>query len=217
MRLLPLSNPAPPPEEDPQEVSVLEIDASDLEEQGEQTLYDRLRDVATSAAPEHMRAVNSAKNLLPQHIPILLLRVQGFRSAEIASMLGITPATVYRVLNSQPGRAMLLKLYAEAGLAVADAGRAFLEAAPMAADVVIELAQEGNKEETRLKAAFSILDRAGYGATKKTEAKHTVEVNATVSTKELDELRTALREAIEIEADFEVVVQDAPEDAEDAA
>ena len=206
MRLLPQNMDQPP--EDSGADSV-EIDATTLEPAPEQTLFERLQEVAIEIAPQHMRQVVYDKVLQPEHIPIILLRVQGYRHYEIAQIIGKGTGLVHRVLNSQAGQAMLTRLYAEAGFAAADAGRAFVEAAPMAADVVIELAENAAKEETRLKAAFSILDRAGYGAVKKNESVHKVEVGVSnVTVAELSDLRQALREAIEVEAEFEVVEQE---------
>lgn len=214
MRLLPTVADMPPED---QGASSVEIDASTLEASSEgETLFDRLKDVAVAVMEPHVKRDFIQKQLLPQHTPILLMRVQGFRQYEIAQALGIDRTTVSSVLRSEAGRNILMQLYAEAGFQMSDVGRSFVDAAPMAAEVLLELAENGTKEETRLKAAFSILDRAGYGAIKKNESKVTVEHKATVSTAELDELRQALREAIEVDAEFEVVEEE-PSSAEDAA
>jgi len=216
MRLLPQNNEMPPEEPG---ASFVEIDATALESQDAdgQSLFDRLKQVAIAASPDLMRrAVDDGRQLKPEHLPVILMRVQGMRPAEIAGVLNIAPVTVYRILRSVPGQNLLTQLYAEAGIQMGDIGRTFQEAAPMAAEVLLELAETATKEETRLKAAFNILDRAGYGATKKSESVHKVEVSA-VGVSAIAELREALQEALEVEADFEVIEQAPTPPSEDAA
>lgn len=214
MRFLPEAQTAPPAVEEVPEA----ISAEQVESAKGASLFEKLQTLAIEIAPQYMRKaqIERIDALRPDHIPILLLRVQGHTHAEIAQILGCGTGTVYRVLRSVAGQELLTRMFVEAGMQAADVGRAFVEAAPMAADVLVELAQEGTKEETRLKAAFSILDRAGYGAVKKNESLHKVEVQTTtVSVRELDELRQALQEALEVEADFEVVEEEPAKDTEE--
>lgn len=60
------------------------------------------------------------------------------------------------------------------------------EAAPLAFQTIEELMRDGKSESTRLKAALETLDRAGYGAVKKTQTEN-LNVNIDSTINELNE------------------------------
>ncbi len=134
------------------------------------TLRERLGDMMTSAMPDKTPDYYHVKELQPHHIPWFMLRVEGgLTLKEIAQIAGVTHIAVRNVFNSAPGRELMIQLYKEQGIQSVDVFQTFRDVAPIAAEIVLSIAQDSEKDETRLKAAFSILDRAGYGATKKVE------------------------------------------------
>lgn len=181
-------------------------------------LFSRLKDIARRAVPE-IETKDWAKGfqdkIEPQHIPFFLMRVQGYTLKEISQMTQVSVATVKRKLASPAGQELLRELYAEAGMVPGEITGAFQDAAMDAVEIVVDLAHHAEKEETRLKAAFSILDRAGYGAVKKQETKSTVTVT-TVSSKDLEEMRNALQESMEMPAEFEILSSTPIPEDEDA-
>lgn len=172
------------------------------------SLWERLAYIARNAAPiTEYRSPYLEREIKAHYVPFFLLRIQGLRIVDIAAHTGFNPNTVGAVLRSRAGQRLLAAMYAEAGMQTADIASAFQEAAPLAVQTVIAEMMDAEKPEIRLRAAFSILDRAGYGAARKHEIvgeiKHTIVTNPT-----LDTMRTALEESLlgdEVDADFEIL------------
>lgn len=139
--------------------------------------------------------------LNPVHIEIIMMRASGIKQRTIAQFLGLTDSTVSIVLGHPDAQYIMARVLGNAAHEVADVSERFKLMAPEALETVAEVMRFG-KEQNRLKAAFSILDRAGYGAEQKTKITH--EVN--VPTESINLLSDAIREAGQaIEADYVIV------------
>jgi hypothetical protein len=170
-------------------------------------LFTRLKTIACQAVPEIETkdwVEGFDQKIKPHQIPYFLMRVQGYSIREIAEMTQCSKETVRRALNSPAGQDLLRELYAEAGLAPAEVSKAFQSVAMDAVEIITELAHTADRDETRLKAAFSILDRAGYGVTRKVEKNTTLTVGG-LRGDELQSMRQALQESLEMPAEFEVL------------
>ncbi len=140
--------------------------------------------------------------ILPQHVPIFLLRVQGYTQTEIAELVGLSRFTVSQILRSLAGQKLITALYLEMGRENAESVMETIrDAAPAAVDTLIDTMQNG-KDEVRVKSALAILDRAGYGVVQKSENTVKVEIDATQATL----LNLALRETMDVgEGSFEIL------------
>jgi len=148
--------------------------------------------------------------LSPQHIPIFLLKLQGNTNTEIAEIIGMNRATIGQVLRSVAGQRLLSELYLERGQQLKDNNIMELiqSTVPEAIETTVEVMRTG-RDDHRLKAALSLLDRAGYNTVHKVET--TTKVVIERDRAEL--LQMALAESADVgDAEFEVVIE-----VEDAA
>jgi len=179
-------------------------------EDSELSLEDRLVMIASEyGLHEAKPGWLETKKVLPEHLPYFLMKVKGYAVREIADHYAVSPESVRATLRSYAGRALLQKLYAEIGIQ-ADAGEIFLENAVNSANTLVELSESAENENVRLRAAFSILDRAGYGATKSVRhIREEAPKGGNVAASKLDRLLAALEESRSepVDAEFEILTE----------
>lgn len=111
-----------------------------------------------------------AKKLTDMHHEIIRLTALGFKSIDVARMVGVTDRTVRNVLNSPLGEQKLAVLRAARDAETTDIGRRIQKLAPLAVERIQEVLERGfdeHDEKTVVKVATDVLDRAGHGAVKK--------------------------------------------------
>lgn len=147
--------------------------------------------------------------LNPAHIEMIFMRACGLRPGRIAEIMGYDSSTVSVVLNHPDARTILSKVMSYAADEVIDIDTRLQGMLGEAVDTLAGVMRSG-KEENRMKVAFGILDRKGYG--KETKVKTTHEIM--VPEKHMGLLSAALQESQQLrnigEADYVIVEQPAP-------
>jgi transcriptional regulator len=147
--------------------------------------------------------------LNPRHLQIINLRAAGVSNRKISEMLNIGEANVSVVTNHPDAQYILARIIAYAAENVADVEARIRATAPLAHERLVDILTTSKKEESVIKVAFGILDRAGYGAVQKAEVKQTHEV--VVAKTEATLISQAIRESQQIqEADYVFVSEDSP-------
>jgi hypothetical protein len=147
------------------------------------------------------------KTLSPVHLQMIMFKAMGMRNKRIAVMMDCEPVNVSIVCRHPHARYLLARLLANASEDVIDIQSRYEMLAPLALETATEVMLTG-KEETKLRAAFGILDRAGYGEKKQVEA--TVEHTWTMPAKQADLLTQAIGEAREIKDPVYFIAQTTP-------
>jgi len=107
-------------------------------------------------------------HLYAVHKEILRRLVLGQKPKDIAEALGVTRTVVTYTQNSELGRQHMRTLEAARDAQTADVSRAILETAPESLSILQDLQRdEDTPRALRARVAFGILDRGGYGPTKK--------------------------------------------------
>lgn len=178
---------------------MLELPASTTEQK--KNLWETLAAAVQENTQIPMHWSESDK-ILPQHIPIFLLKAQGFSISEISEQVSMSKGTVGAVLRSAVGVRMMTQLYTEIGVHGGDdIIMRTKQAAGEALDTIIDVMRTGD-DTLRMKSAMTILDRAGYGSVQKSESTVKVEI----SDERADSLEQALKEAFNIgEAEFQII------------
>jgi hypothetical protein len=96
------------------------------------------------------------------HREILRLVSLGYKGTMISKMLGCTPQTVYNIKNSPLGQALLDEIQEARTGSVKDVQKRLQEASPLAAEIVVDIMQEGKKESNKLKSALKVLEMTGH-------------------------------------------------------
>ncbi len=104
------------------------------------------------------------KYIRPHHREIARRLVMCQSLAEIGGALGISPTRVSGITKSPLFKLELKKLEEIRDKGVTDVRDSFAEASPGAVDIIERLMYNGSTESLRLKAAETILDRAGHGS-----------------------------------------------------
>lgn len=152
------------------------------------------------------------KRLTARHIACIFMRISGLSETEIARITGYTRSQVCIILKHPDSQFLMLKALTKSGTTASVDIKARLDkGTPMMLDVIEEIALETNEEglpknraETRLKAAFGWIDRAGHTPTHKIEEHRDVRV--TVEGTHAALLSQAIQEAQNIEdADYVIV------------
>ena len=145
------------------------------------------------------------EQLSPRHIPIFQLKVNGFTNTEIGAALNFTAKTVAEILRSTAGQKLLQELYTELGITLSgDIEEQLKSAGQEAVETTVDVMRTG-RDDHRLKAALSILDRVGASGVRKTETTKRV----IIEKGQADLLRLALEESSEIvDADFELIEEE---------
>lgn len=97
------------------------------------------------------------------HHEITRLALMGMKSIDIATHMGLSPVTVSYTLNSPIVRRQLEQMQAVRDLGCIDIAKQIAELAPRAV-AVLETMLDNELPNVALKAAESILDRAGFAA-----------------------------------------------------
>jgi DNA-binding MarR family transcriptional regulator len=114
----------------------------------------------------------------------------GQKPKDIASALGIARQTVSNTANSELGRAHMSVLQVARDANSVDISRAILETTPESLAILQEIqSNEDTPRALKASVAFGILDRAGYGKTKKTVVDIHGDGGALVTEKMVEEMK----------------------------
>lgn len=102
------------------------------------------------------------KKLNARHREIIRLHALGYKGTEIAHTVGCTPQLVYMVVNSPMGEAFLAEIESARTDSVEDVRERLKEMSPLAAEVFLDIMNNGVKEHNRLKAAKTVLEMSGH-------------------------------------------------------
>ena len=105
--------------------------------------------------------------LRPYHREIARRLVVGQKSIDICKDMNITPARLSIITNTPLFKLELRRLELQREQGVVDVMRTLTELSPLALEVVERTMYQSPSEKMRMKAAESILDRAGFGAINK--------------------------------------------------
>ena len=144
--------------------------------------------------------------LKPQHIQMIVMKAAGYRNNVIAERFGMTQARVSVILNHPDAMSVLSRLVSFQAENLLDIKARIQAHSGEALDTVLTAMRSAPEWKDRAKIGFSLLDRAGYGATQKSEVVHRLEL----PTHEAQELTLALRESQEIEDADYVVLDPSP-------
>jgi len=134
------------------------------------------------------------------HHEIVRLALIGMKYIDIASHLGISPVTVSYTLRSPIVARQLEQMRAVRDLGMIDIAKKIAELAPRAVEVLEQLLDDP-LPNISLKAAESILDRAGYAAVQRIKQDITV---SHFTAKEIDDIKNRAKDiGLLLEADYE--------------
>jgi AraC-like DNA-binding protein len=100
---------------------------------------------------------------------IIRQNVLGAKSVEIAENLGISPVTVNYTINSELGKARIEELQQAKDGACVDV-LCYIKSKAMDAALMVEHIMQTGCENNQLKAAFDMLDRAGFAPVQKQQS-----------------------------------------------
>ena len=144
--------------------------------------------------------------LKPQHIQMLVMKAAGYKNNQIAEQMDMDPGRVSVIVNHPDSQSVLAVLVSFQAEELLDIKTRIQAHSGEALNVALDQMRNASAPAVRLKAAFGLLDRAGYGAVQRTENKHEI----VIPEKAASGIAKALKEAQEIEdVDFEI--QDAPD------
>ena len=152
------------------------------------------------------------EKLSSQHLQVLLLRAAGMKQRRIAALLELDEQNVSIIVNHPDSQLILSRMLAHAAENVIDVQAKMKLAAPQIVDRLMDIALFSPKTELAAKVGFGLLDRAGYGAAKKIEAK--TESHIIVDGPQAGLLADAIRESNTIEdVEYVIVTDKVPEAA----
>lgn len=103
--------------------------------------------------------------LWPHHRSLARAVVAGLKPMELSQIYGFTPSHITRIINSPAFLAEVARLEEDADDKATDVRADIKKMARRAVEVLDEqLNRPGVPEQTRQRAAFDVLDRAGFGA-----------------------------------------------------
>jgi hypothetical protein len=137
---------------------------------------------------------------------MIMFKSAGMRNWRLAEVFSCSEQTVSKICRHPYARYILARLLAFASEDVIDIDARFQALVPLAQETITEVMISG-KEENRLRAAFGILNRTGYGEKNKLEVKN--EHTFVASEKSINLLADAITEAREIK-DVSYVVVNSP-------
>lgn len=122
-------------------------------------------------------SVSPSEPYMPQklnarHREIIRLHALGYKGTEIAKMIGCTPQSVYNITNSPLGVNLLEEIREARTGSVKDVHDRMQEMSPLAAEIMLDIMNDGEKESNRLRAAEKILEMTGHKAVDKHEHLH---------------------------------------------
>jgi len=98
------------------------------------------------------------------HREILRLVALGYKYIQVASILGITPTVVSYTVNSPLGRAFLDEIHEARTGSVKDVHNRLQEMSPLAAEIMLDIMNDGKSETNKLRAAEKVLEMTGQKA-----------------------------------------------------
>lgn len=129
------------------------------------------------------------------HMMILFMRAAGLPNRRIAEVTGRTESNISIVVNHPYAQFLLTKMVANAAEQAIDLDARIRAAGPEAFDTALEVMRDRTeKGQVRARTAFEILDRAGFGAVRKTEVEQKIVIEPAAA----NALASALRESQEI-------------------
>ena len=124
------------------------------------------------------------KSLNARHREILRLVALGYKHVTVAKILGITPTAVGYTVNSPLGKSFLAEIHEARTGSVKDVHNRLQEMSPLAAEVMLDIMNEGKSETNKLRAAEKILEMTGH----KSENKH-MHLHTHLSKDEIEEMK----------------------------
>ncbi|MCP1391888.1 MAG: hypothetical protein J5I35_03955, partial [Methanothrix harundinacea] len=140
------------------------------------------------------------ENWGPQHRMIVALRMAGMKNKEIAERMGLGAPRVSIILNDPRAQAEIQRMAPVVANSTLDAHVRLQLLSSEALDEISAELRESPDEKIRQKAAFGILDRAGYGPQSTRVVKP-----APFDSKVEDRLLRALESPEPIDADYEIL------------
>jgi len=139
---------------------------------------------------------NELQALRSKHFDILANELAGMSQVENARAVGVTRFTVQQVLNNHMVKELMAQAAADLLAEGLDTKAEIIQSAPLALRVAQGvMVDEKAKSETRLKAAFGILDRAGFAPPRGPSSSTTV-----VNFNDLRERANEIRASIKVES-----------------
>ena len=130
--------------------------------------YQRYREMGRDLMPlEDRTRLNQPIKWMPSHRRIVALEAAGYRSKEIVKLTGLTPNYISIILNDPRADLERRQFGEKVVAAVGDVQLKISLHADEALEEVLDELRTCEDVKVRQKAAFSILDRAGYGAIRK--------------------------------------------------
>jgi len=118
-------------------------------------------DVYSPVESEASETYNPQK-LNARHREMIRLHALGYKGVQIANILGVTPQNVYDILNSPLGQSFISEIQEARTSSVQDVQNRLQEFSPLAAELVLDIMNEGVKESNRLKAGLKVLEMTGH-------------------------------------------------------
>lgn len=101
------------------------------------------------------------QKLNARHREIIRLHTLGYKGTEIAQVVGCTPQLVYMTVNSPLGQSFLSEIEDARDSSVQDVRERLQEMSPLAAEVMLDVLNNGKRESNKLKAAIKTLEMTG--------------------------------------------------------
>ena len=139
--------------------------------------------------------------LKPQHMQMLIMKAAGFTNNYIAEALDYTPARVSVILNHPDAQVALAALVSYQAEELLDVRARIKAHAGEALNVKLDLMRNSKSDAVRNVAAGDILAAAGYGAVNKS-VNLNANVQARLEPEEAADLKSALRESMEVDAEY---------------
>lgn len=138
-----------------------------------------------------------------RHRLVVLMSAAGWKNKDIAQHMGFSQSRVSVILNDPRARGVLREESKKVAEGLDDVRRRLEILSREAVDELEDELHEVEDPRVRQRAAFGILDRAGYGKTEKKEVRH-----GTLDEEDSSQIAQALRESSSgetVDADYEIV------------
>ena len=107
--------------------------------------------------------VHNLQALRQRHFDIIRMHIEGLSDNEIADILEVSLPTVRYTLNSEMAKNRIAEINAWMDEEAITVKKRLEEAAPLALDILLQiLISEDEKSSNKIRAANSLLDRAGH-------------------------------------------------------
>lgn len=147
------------------------------------------------------------EKLSPQHLDLIMGKACGVPQRTLAAYHGYTESHISQILNHPDARYLISRIMAFRTEGIADIQKRMEALVPIALDTLTDIMLDG-KEDNKVKIAFGILDRKGYGIKQESKVTHEFQIPQNQALN----LTSALREAREIPsleyADYTLVTEE---------